>query len=87
MKFKVSPSLIYKFEGKLDGGTTFIYNLDTGSILIGNRLIYAICKNILEYKQKNEIILYLMKEYGINKKDAVKAVESAILNKILLPEE
>lgn len=54
---RIPENVIYRFESQIDGGTTFLFNLDSMHVKTTNELGYHILRLIDQGREKEEILV------------------------------
>lgn len=76
--YKLSPSVLSRYEANISKGIIFLYNVDYDSFWTGNFDSYIVIKLIDGKRKRDEIINIISQNYQVDKKDIVYGVQNLI---------
>lgn len=76
--YKLSPSVLSRFESNINQGTIFLYNADYNSLWTGNFDSYLIIKLVDGKRRFKEIVRMLSRYCQIDEKDIITGAQNLL---------
>jgi hypothetical protein len=81
---KIGKNIVYRYESKIKNGLTFIFNIDTGKIVVSSKMAYDLLKFIENNDELQDIQHFSKENYNITSSELNNFLEILIENKMII---